>query len=447
MLSALLRRSAFVALACLAWMPQAAAHFVWIQAQLAEPGRFEVHFGDGAFAEAEGRFADVLDRCEAILGGERVEVVAHPEGRTWRAADTSSAVGSALTYGPFGGGERRSLLRYHAKGAPDLAAAGAELGLRFELTAEPVEGGSWILVRARFDGEPAAGAELVFLPERARDSVRLELDGRGELRLPAFGDGPLQLRAGWRESVEPFEHEGEELRAVQHYTTLLVSQAGPADALPEGSERWAWQRLRRAGLCLASGVASLPSGPLDWSLRVDGDRFEGRLVLANGRVAEVQWPADLGEAQRERVAETFAAWFDRRANFEAGRAPAQAVRFGAPLIGRADGPVVALDDEASSRWWLRKDQLERLQRREGELLRTWSFLEHEGDEEGNSLPRRIHEVNTTRGPEAELRSTALHTDRFTDVSGVLAPSARRTDLFHGGHLQVLELALQWPAQS
>lgn len=447
MLSALLRRSAFVAFACLAWMPQAAAHFVWIQAQLAEPGRFEVHFGDGAFAEPEGRFADVLDRCEAILGGERVEVVSHAEGRTWLARDAASAVGSALTYGPFGGGERRSLLRYHAKGAPDLAAARVDLGLRFELTAEPADGGSWILIRARFDGEPAAGAELVFLPERARNSVRLELDERGELRLPAFGDGPLQLRAGWRESVEPFEHEGEELRAIQHYTTLLVSQAGPPDALPEGSDRWAWQRLRRAGLCHASGVASLPTGPLDWSLRVDEAVFEGRLALANGRVADVQWPVELGAVERERVAETFTAWFDRRADFEAGRAPARAVHFGGALLGRAEGPVVALEDEGSSRWWLRKDHLERLQRREGELLRTWSFLEHEADEEGNTLPRRIHEVNTTDGSETELRSTALHTDRFTDVSGVLAPSARRTDLFHGGRLQVLELALQWPAQS
>ncbi|MHC4377451.1 MAG: hypothetical protein ACYS26_12695, partial [Planctomycetota bacterium] len=420
---------------------------VWIQAQLAQPGRFEVHFGDGAFAEAEGRFAEVLDCCEEILGGERVEVVPHADGRTWLAADTTSAVGSALTYGPFGGGERRSLLRYHAKGAPDLAAAGVALGLRFELTAEPAEEGAWILVRARFDGEPAAGAELVFLPERSRDSVRLELDEHGELRLPAFGDGPLQLRAGWRETVEPFQHEGEELTAIQHYTTLLVSQAGPAEVLPDGSDRWAWQRLRRAGLCHSSGVAALPAGPLGWSLRIDGVAFEGRLALANGRVADIQWPAELDGAQRERVSETFEAWFDRRADFEAGRVPSQAVRFGAPLVGRAGGPVIALDDAAASRWWLRKDQLERLQRREGELLRTWSFLEHEADEEGNTLPRRIHEVNATWGPDSAIRSTALHTDRFTDLSGVLAPSARRTELFHGDRLQVLELALQWPAQS
>ena len=38
MLTALLRRSALVALAFAAWAPQAAAHFVWIQAQLAESG-------------------------------------------------------------------------------------------------------------------------------------------------------------------------------------------------------------------------------------------------------------------------------------------------------------------------------------------------------------------------------------------------------------------------
>lgn len=447
MLSATLRRCAFLAFAFAAWAPQAAAHFVWIQAQLDAPGRFEVHFGDGAFAEPEGRFAAVLDRCEAIRGGERVQVVPHATGRTWLAADRSSAVGSALDYGAFGGGERRSLLRYHAKGAPDLAAAGVDLGLRFELCAESVDGGAGILIRARFDGEPAAGAELVFLPERARDSVRLELDGQGELRLPAFGDGPLQLRAGLRESVAPFDHGGEELAAVQHYTTLLVSQAGPAGALPEGSERWAWQRLRRAGLCHSSGVASLPPGPLDWNLRVDGVAFEGRVELAKGRVADVQWPAELGAAQRQRVRETFEAWFDRRADFEAGRVPARVVRFGAPLAGRSAGPVIAVDDGGSSRWWLRKDLIERLQRREGERLRTWSFLEHEVDEEGNSLPRRIHEVNAAIDPESDLRSTALHTDRFTELSGVLAPSARRTELFQGDRIQLLELALQWPAQS
>lgn len=441
----LLRGAALVALMSAGLAASARAHFVWIQANVDMAGQYSVHFGDGAYAEAEPQFAAVLKKHEVILGGGEVFVEESLGGQTWQAADPNSPVGTSLTYGLFGGGERRSVLRYHAKGAPDLAAAGKTLGQRFELTVRPAQDKQWLVVTGMFDGAPAAGAELVFLPERARSSVTLELDDRGQLQVPAFGDGPLQLRAGWKESVGEIEFNGETVSTISHYATLLVSQAGPTQALADGSERWAWQRLRRANLCMCAGVAEFGEGA-SFTLTAGGTAFEGSVLLADdGDIKSIQWPNELPDAYAAFVGQTLEQWFEQRAWAESGRAPQATVTFGSPHAGASSHSVVALSDPQQSRYWLNKDRIERLQQLRSGRLHTLSFLDHESDEEGNSLATLIHEVVSKPSEDGagELLFTATHRDSFRERDGFLAPTKRRTEIFRGGRIESLELSLSW----
>lgn len=445
MSSSLLRSAILCGLLSVGYVAESQAHFVWIQANVDMAGQYAVHFGDGAYSEAEPQFAAVLKKHEPILGGGGVFEEESYGGQTWQAADPTSPVGTSLTYGLFGGGDRRSVLRYHAKGAADLTAAAKTLGQRFELTARPSRDKRWIVVRGSFDGAPAAGAEVVFLPERARSSVTLELDQEGQLQLPAFGDGPLQLRAGWKESVGEMEYEGETVSTISHYATLLVSQAGPAEALPEGSERWAWQRLRRANLCICEGAAELGESA-SYTLTAGGQRYEGGVVLAeDGSLKSIAWPNDLPEALAAYVGGTFEGWFDQRAWAESGQAPRAAVSFGVPHVGETDHAVVSLADPFESRYWLHKDRIERLQQKRQGRLHTLTFLDHQADEEGNTLPSLINEVVIAQldNGVGELLFSAIHRDTYREVEGFQAPSKRRTEVFRGGRLETLELSLSW----
>lgn len=442
-------RTAVVALAAFAGLfaVDARAHFVWIQANVDVPGQYSVHFGDGAFAEAEPRFSSVLKKHETIFGGGEVIASDSYGGQTWTAADFTKPVGTSLTYGLFGGGERRSVLRYHAKGAPTLAAAGELLGQRFELTASASKDRQWITIRGHFDGAPAARAELVFLPERGRSSVTLELDEKGELVLPAFGDGPLQMRANWKEEVGEMEFDGETVSTISHYATLLVSQAGPAQDLTEGSERWAWQRLRRAELCTCSGIGELEGGELGFTLKAGGESYNGSLQVEAGQIQAVSLHEELNEAHAAYISETLEQWFNQRTRAESGLAPAVSISFGETLMGDSDHEVVALGDEQSSRLWIKKDQIERKQMMRDGLVHTVSYLDYTEDEEGNTLPTLMSQVvmhpadaDTHAG---QVAWSALHRDTYTEREGIMAPRSRTTEIFHGGQIESLELSLSW----
>ncbi len=239
-----------ILLAALCTLPATAqAHFMWLVVS-GEAGkqRLEVYFSESAAPDN----AELLAKLQSAKGvalhnGKALALefklsetsLSAPLAGDAHEGDAKGIYVASCDYGVISRGGETFLLKYYAQTGPTAASpAWRETlnakELKFHVTPQLTDQG--IRLTATFDGQPAAGAQVVVEgPEMA--STELELNEQGEVTFAPQGSGLYSIRARHIERTSG-EVGGAKYASIRHYATVAlpvanVSADKAAGSLPE----------------------------------------------------------------------------------------------------------------------------------------------------------------------------------------------------------------------
>lgn len=268
--------------------PSAGAHFVWLSitptaggreaqlwfSEMAAPGRAEL-------VDRLGK-AKVTARCGGAAAAD-VPLTRRIDGELGSLAGAVPAEGDLAAwahcdYGLFERGGRAMHLVYYAKAVSvhDLAnlqawAAPGDQPLDVSVRA----GGQELEFEVRWQGQPAADAEVVVAYGSQLEPRQMKADGAGRVRVPA-GESKYAVRAGW---VDPTsgEIDGKPYSESRYYATLVLDLRGPSPAAAQ-AHATATELLTRARHSRAVWE-NFPGFRCRVRVHLDGERSEGELVV------------------------------------------------------------------------------------------------------------------------------------------------------------------------
>lgn len=204
----------------------ARAHFIYIIPP--EPGgsQVQVVFGEGAEPDDNNKMLKYLDGVQ-LKNGQDEQAVALSEGQgamVGQGGDTKVFT-TSKTLGVMSRGGAPFLLEYYAKGGPtaDQWSWQNDSGLRLDIIPELTDNGH-VKLTVTFDGEPAAGVEVVY--ETANDADAVDTNDNGVVLLENVATGLATMRAKFVEDDKSGEWDGKAYESVKHYSTLTLRVQG-----------------------------------------------------------------------------------------------------------------------------------------------------------------------------------------------------------------------------
>lgn len=268
--------------------PIAEAHFLWLVAQPSEkPTEVKLYFSELA-APDDPDLLDRVSKAEAwIPGGRRSE----PQRLTFEKKDdalvaklpgrsASSPVVLKHSYGVLTRGEEPFLLNYYAKSyASKLPGSWQAVNDKELLPLEviPRMNGSQVSFEVRWQGEPAAGADVTVEGPGIESAIEGTTNDKGVVTCAIPAEGLYSVRARMIENKSG-ELNGDAYKAVRHYSTLSLPFA-PAKLT---SAKHAWPGL-------AQGTTSFGAATVgDWLYVYGGHYGQAHHYSREGQSGDFQ---------------------------------------------------------------------------------------------------------------------------------------------------------------
>ncbi|MEM6567990.1 MAG: hypothetical protein AAF957_06240 [Planctomycetota bacterium] len=270
----------------------AEAHFLWLSLRGEAERAVVLHFSEGRFDDTAPFLNPTLTK--ASLFHERDALLPTTEGSGYSCPVEPSVTlaGSSMTYGLFERGGPPALLRYDAKGARDLAAAGRGMNLPFEIFAR--RDGEDLVLTVMHVGEPLPESEVVVVQDGTLHGGEFQTDAKGEVRMPFPASPVFAARARYVDPTKTGTHDGKPYERLVRYSTLCVDRLFDV-AIPDGSDPEAWLRAHEAQLRmerLPEGVRGLAG---EVTANLGGKRHSIRFLMLEGRFEQFEADSLEGE--------------------------------------------------------------------------------------------------------------------------------------------------------
>lgn len=406
------------------------AHFVWLAIEKSSDGSPVARVWFSELAEPDS--AELLDRIArvevwAVRGSQppqklSLNKLVEGEGGCFTAplpADTTG-LAATLCYGVVSRSSGSMLLHYHARylDAAELAKSAAADRLTLQIVPQPAADG-WDL-QVLFQGQPAAGSEVVIFDPAARET-KVKTDAQGRVHLTRTRPGLYSIRARWTLETSG-EHEGKSYQQVVHYATLALRDAEsstPAAASASAEVSPAAALLRKARAARAEWK-DFPGFEAELTLTTAGRQQTGKLrVDARGEV-ELQGFDEADVRQVQGILRSLVA------HRMPEREEDDRVSLVNPEAPHPLGTLIRLDYDSvmASTYRIDGDVIREVNRKMQDGHFTISVLQVHRNAEGKYLPA-YYIVNTWKADGTLRSSTAVH-QTWTRVGAFDLPATYET---------------------
>jgi len=416
------------------WLSIAAlaeAHFVWVAIEKDRDGSPVARVWFSELAEPDN--AELLDRIARVevwamrpsQSPQKLSLSKLVEGEggclTAPLPADATSLAATLCYGVVTRGGGPMLLHYHARyldsASLDKPATIRE-GLSLQIVPRPVADG-WEL-QVLFQGQPAAGSEVVTFDPAARET-KVKTDAEGRVRLTRTKAGLYSIRARWAWD-ESGTHEGKPYQQVVHYATLALRDAedGVPAATSASSDRTSAAALLRKARAARAEWKDFPGFEADLTLTTSGRQQTGKVrVDARGEV-ELQGFHDADVRQVRGILRSLVA------HRMPEREEDDRVSFASPQEPHPLGELIRLDYDSvmASTYRIDGDVIREVNRKTQDGRFTISVLQVHRNSEGKYLPM-FYVVNTWKADGTLSSSTAVH-QTWTRVGAFDLPAMYET---------------------
>jgi hypothetical protein len=448
--------SLFVILSLAAIARPAMAHFLWLQSDAeSKPAKVQLWFsettvpGEATILDNVSQAKVWIPQADGSQQAVKLEKQVNGDVGGWIAtvAEEPSAIEATCDYGVITRGET-FLLQYHARhlGAKGLDAAAKSTSKPLPLDIVTRRDGKSLVFEVRFDGKPAADAQLmVIAPNNEEREVKLDTAGTARIEDAAPGDYALRAR---EELKTPGERDGKKYDLIRHYTTVtfrLPGQAGEqaaapkahtipvaTTATPDANGPTAAELLQKARDARAVWE-NFPGFKAEVEARIDGKVEHGTISVDNEGTTAVSFNDD-----------KIKSWAEQQAgSLVQHRLPSG---FGEEKPEYADedtnhplGRLVKIGDAGfGSVYRIRDNQVTEVNRTAGPMKFTISVLESEKNSDGKYLPR-VFSITNWDGKSGDIKSSSAVINTWTQVGKFDLPAHILEVTTTPGDRQVREL--------
>lgn len=432
---------------CVLAATTARAHFIWIVPDASKPS-------------AKVVFSDSLepDRPELLERITQTELfVRGPEGKLvplrWTKGDDAytltvagkgpQVVGGVCRYGVVArGGAEPFLLTYYPKALVngtlgDGASALEEACDRLALEIVRVKGQAAGVFEVRWQGKPAADAEVVVLAPGKEKHEPMKTDKSGRFAINNFKPGLYGIRTQ-RVDNAAGEHDGKKYKGARHYATLVVRRGDSASASspPAAEADPAATKLLAEARAARAQWTHFPGFTADLEINLDGRVTQAAVeAQPNGKVTVQTLDSEAGQwalrmlrsivshrTDNSAALDTPCAFLDEDTTHPLGRA------------------VRVLNDELHSSYRIRDRQITVVNRHMKDSRFTIAVMENRLNEEQKFLPAH-YVVSTWDVATGALKSSETHHQTWERVGRLDLPATARVVTATAGKIETRSLKL------
>ncbi len=315
------------------------------------------------------------------------------------------------------------LLEYHAKAARELAEAGHNARLKFELFAR--QDGENVLVTLKSGGKAVPDSTMqLYAP--SSEEVEIKTDANGQARFKPTKPGLYGLRASSEEKRNG-ELAGKKYGLVRHYTTITFpvgSGLAKEVVAPVKIERdqAAWDLLKGAHDARQVVPESFNGFSADLILDVDGEKYNGKVVYNRKAKTEITF-ADLSADDKSWVEEKLMNLIGHRRGGDFASGDGRNPITFAKLSSNNFGTAVELNDRLKSQYRVKGNKVTEVTRTMGGTKFTISVVDSQETEPGKYLTKNF--IVTYRDAETgAIKEIENYYDSYDKIDGVWLPTAR-----------------------